>query len=255
MGLGPWKDTVVPPDANNYLAAPTDLVTRAHALGLQVFFLPEQIIYFPLRLLICIPGSLCCQLLPLLACMSLILWRAVSRFGRCTPTHIAMRTSFCISTFIRILIRSTDSGFTMSALTACSPTSLELCTSINNGRLLFINAWLCRTFRLMTFMKASDMNPYKVDRLLLQSSIIQVYTSELGALYFYLLACETSRQALNCLNFWTVHIIPHTKFDEVFDELVGSIHCLFISHSEFMWSSSWGMQLVAAVHVHVCTQL
>jgi glycerophosphoryl diester phosphodiesterase len=35
-GLGPWKDTVVPPDVNNYLAAPTDLVTRAHALSLQV---------------------------------------------------------------------------------------------------------------------------------------------------------------------------------------------------------------------------
>jgi glycerophosphoryl diester phosphodiesterase len=36
VGLGPWKDTVVPPDVNNYLAKPTDLVARAHALGLQV---------------------------------------------------------------------------------------------------------------------------------------------------------------------------------------------------------------------------
>jgi glycerophosphoryl diester phosphodiesterase len=36
VGIGPWKDTVVPPDVNNYLAAPTDLVARAHALALQV---------------------------------------------------------------------------------------------------------------------------------------------------------------------------------------------------------------------------
>lgn len=36
VGLGPWKDTLVPADANNYLTAPTDLVTRAHALNLQV---------------------------------------------------------------------------------------------------------------------------------------------------------------------------------------------------------------------------
>ncbi|KAG0622915.1 hypothetical protein M758_3G133500 [Ceratodon purpureus] len=36
VGLGPWKDTVVPPDVNNYLSAPTDLVARAHALNLQV---------------------------------------------------------------------------------------------------------------------------------------------------------------------------------------------------------------------------
>ncbi|PNT72903.1 hypothetical protein BRADI_2g50710v3 [Brachypodium distachyon] len=35
VGLGPWKDTVVP-TANNYLMAPTDLVARAHAHNLQV---------------------------------------------------------------------------------------------------------------------------------------------------------------------------------------------------------------------------
>jgi len=44
VGLGPWKDTVVPPDVNNYLAAPTDLVARAHAVGLQVLS-PEALIY------------------------------------------------------------------------------------------------------------------------------------------------------------------------------------------------------------------
>lgn len=36
MGIGPWKDTVVPPK-DNYLERATDLVARAHALGLQVF--------------------------------------------------------------------------------------------------------------------------------------------------------------------------------------------------------------------------
>ncbi|KAF0910516.1 hypothetical protein E2562_002965 [Oryza meyeriana var. granulata] len=35
VGLGPWKDTVVPV-AKNYLMAPTDLVARAHAHNLQV---------------------------------------------------------------------------------------------------------------------------------------------------------------------------------------------------------------------------
>ncbi|CAL4934682.1 unnamed protein product [Urochloa decumbens] len=35
IGIGPWKDTVVPP-IDNYLGPPTDLVARAHALGLQV---------------------------------------------------------------------------------------------------------------------------------------------------------------------------------------------------------------------------
>ncbi|KAJ4804497.1 Glycerophosphodiester phosphodiesterase [Rhynchospora pubera] len=35
VGIGPWKDTVVPP-INNYLTPPTDLVERAHALNLEV---------------------------------------------------------------------------------------------------------------------------------------------------------------------------------------------------------------------------
>lgn len=35
VGLGPWKDTVVPV-AENYLMTPTDLVARAHAHNLQV---------------------------------------------------------------------------------------------------------------------------------------------------------------------------------------------------------------------------
>ncbi|KAL7192259.1 hypothetical protein ACSBR2_024156 [Camellia fascicularis] len=35
VGIGPWKDTVVPV-VNNYLQTPTDLVTRAHAHDLQV---------------------------------------------------------------------------------------------------------------------------------------------------------------------------------------------------------------------------
>lgn len=42
VGLGPWKDTVVPPDVNNYLAKPTDLVARAHALGLQVLSIDSK---------------------------------------------------------------------------------------------------------------------------------------------------------------------------------------------------------------------
>ncbi|KAF8021395.1 hypothetical protein BT93_G1742 [Corymbia citriodora subsp. variegata] len=35
MGIGPWKDTVVPP-VDNYLQRATDLIAKAHALGLQV---------------------------------------------------------------------------------------------------------------------------------------------------------------------------------------------------------------------------
>jgi len=35
IGIGPWKDTIVPPK-DNYLGQPTDLVARAHALNLQV---------------------------------------------------------------------------------------------------------------------------------------------------------------------------------------------------------------------------
>ncbi|KAJ3698767.1 hypothetical protein LUZ61_002472 [Rhynchospora tenuis] len=35
VGIGPWKDTIVPV-VNNYLTTPTDLVARAHAHNLQV---------------------------------------------------------------------------------------------------------------------------------------------------------------------------------------------------------------------------
>ncbi|KAJ8752731.1 hypothetical protein K2173_007041 [Erythroxylum novogranatense] len=35
VGIGPWKDTIVPV-VNNYLQTPTDLVSRAHSHGLQV---------------------------------------------------------------------------------------------------------------------------------------------------------------------------------------------------------------------------
>eukprot|EP00249_Psilotum_nudum_P036928 c9063_g1_i1 orf=226-1434(+) len=36
IGIGPWKDNIVPIDSRSYLMAPTDLVTRAHSHGLQV---------------------------------------------------------------------------------------------------------------------------------------------------------------------------------------------------------------------------
>ena len=35
VGIGPWKDTVVPV-VDNYLQTPTDLVAKAHAHDLQV---------------------------------------------------------------------------------------------------------------------------------------------------------------------------------------------------------------------------
>lgn len=35
VGIGPWKDTVVPVK-DNYLLKPTDLVAKAHARDLQV---------------------------------------------------------------------------------------------------------------------------------------------------------------------------------------------------------------------------
>ena len=35
VGIGPWKDTIVPV-SNNYLQPATDLVARAHAHNLQV---------------------------------------------------------------------------------------------------------------------------------------------------------------------------------------------------------------------------
>ncbi|XP_047330500.1 glycerophosphodiester phosphodiesterase GDPD6-like [Impatiens glandulifera] len=36
VGIGPWKDTIVPVSNNNYLEPSTDLVARAHAHNLQV---------------------------------------------------------------------------------------------------------------------------------------------------------------------------------------------------------------------------
>ena len=36
VGIGPWKDTVVPPTRDNTLTTPTDMVAMAHARGLQV---------------------------------------------------------------------------------------------------------------------------------------------------------------------------------------------------------------------------
>ena len=36
VGIGPWKDTIVPPNSANYLGKPTDLVEIAHARGLEV---------------------------------------------------------------------------------------------------------------------------------------------------------------------------------------------------------------------------
>ncbi|MCL7049414.1 hypothetical protein MKW94_011112, partial [Papaver nudicaule] len=34
VGIGPWKDTIVPDD-HNYLLTPTDLVAKAHSRDLQ----------------------------------------------------------------------------------------------------------------------------------------------------------------------------------------------------------------------------
>lgn len=36
IGIGPWKDTIAVPNAQNFIQAPSDLVARAHAHGLQV---------------------------------------------------------------------------------------------------------------------------------------------------------------------------------------------------------------------------
>ena len=36
VGIGPWKDSIVPPNSANYLGKPTDLVEIAHARGLKV---------------------------------------------------------------------------------------------------------------------------------------------------------------------------------------------------------------------------
>lgn len=40
VGIGPWKDTIVPV-VNNYLQTPTDLVARTHARNLQVSFFSD----------------------------------------------------------------------------------------------------------------------------------------------------------------------------------------------------------------------
>lgn len=36
VGIGPWKDTIAVPNANNYATAPNHLVKRAHEHGLAV---------------------------------------------------------------------------------------------------------------------------------------------------------------------------------------------------------------------------
>lgn len=41
MAIGPWKDTIVPP-ADNYLEKATDLIAKAHALGMQVSSWPLE---------------------------------------------------------------------------------------------------------------------------------------------------------------------------------------------------------------------
>jgi glycerophosphoryl diester phosphodiesterase len=46
VGIGPWKDTIVPP-RDNYLGEPTDLVARAHALNLQVIDYSIQLHILP----------------------------------------------------------------------------------------------------------------------------------------------------------------------------------------------------------------
>lgn len=44
VGIGPWKDTVVPV-VNNYSQTPTDLVARAHAHDLQVNFICLKLLF------------------------------------------------------------------------------------------------------------------------------------------------------------------------------------------------------------------
>jgi glycerophosphoryl diester phosphodiesterase len=43
VGIGPWKDTVVPVK-DNYLQTPTDLVARAHSHNLQVHFFYKMLV-------------------------------------------------------------------------------------------------------------------------------------------------------------------------------------------------------------------
>lgn len=44
VGIGPWKDTIVPVN-NNRLMTPTDLVARAHSRNLQVCVLDSNSTY------------------------------------------------------------------------------------------------------------------------------------------------------------------------------------------------------------------
>lgn len=45
VGIGPWKDTIVPV-MNNYAMTPSDLVSRAHARNLQVHFFVQTMFSF-----------------------------------------------------------------------------------------------------------------------------------------------------------------------------------------------------------------
>ncbi|RXH96447.1 hypothetical protein DVH24_008951 [Malus domestica] len=54
VGIGPWKDTIVPV-VNNYLQTPTDLVSRAHAHDLQVDFFSANTYLFDLGCMDVVP--------------------------------------------------------------------------------------------------------------------------------------------------------------------------------------------------------
>lgn len=45
VGIGPWKDTVVPV-VENYAMTPSNLVARAHARNLQVHFIVQSLLSF-----------------------------------------------------------------------------------------------------------------------------------------------------------------------------------------------------------------
>jgi len=72
VGIGPGKDTLVPV-VNNYMATPTDLVSRAHAHNLQVQFFKA---YFLMiygfdtfwkieRIILLFSCLICCDISPL----------------------------------------------------------------------------------------------------------------------------------------------------------------------------------------------
>ena len=102
VGIGPWKDTIVPV-SNNRLTTPTDLVARAHSRNLQV--------------------CLCVRLKTYFSCLY-DHWFV----GRCILTHTVTRTSFCIRGFIKMRIWSMIIGSTRLVLMVCSLTSLEVST-------------------------------------------------------------------------------------------------------------------------------